>query len=98
MIDAVPAYISWVAKDGTYLGVNQHLANLGRQHAVPSSFAQSRCQCPQCHAEWRKDYDFARACSISAADARTNIDARLGNFPLLTVSDTGTGIPQEYLR
>ncbi len=35
--------------------------------------------------------------SISAADARTNIDARPGNFLLLTVSDTGTGIPQEYL-
>jgi PAS domain S-box-containing protein len=35
--------------------------------------------------------------SISAVDARTNIDARPGNFLLLTVSDTGTGIPQEYL-
>ncbi len=28
VLDAVPAYISWVSKDGTYLGVNQHLANL----------------------------------------------------------------------
>ncbi len=35
--------------------------------------------------------------SVSAADARTNIDARPGNYLLLTVSDAGTGIPQEYL-
>ncbi len=28
VLDAVPAYISWVSRDGTYLGVNQHLANL----------------------------------------------------------------------
>lgn len=28
VLDAVPAYISWVSKDGTYLGVNQHLADL----------------------------------------------------------------------
>ncbi|MFQ3598225.1 MAG: PAS domain S-box protein [Chloroherpetonaceae bacterium] len=35
--------------------------------------------------------------SVSAADARTNIDATPGNFLLLTVSDTGTGIPQEHL-
>lgn len=28
VLDAVPAYISWVSKEGTYLGVNQHLANL----------------------------------------------------------------------
>jgi len=35
--------------------------------------------------------------SVSAADARTNIDASPGSYLLLTVSDTGTGIPQEYL-
>ncbi len=35
--------------------------------------------------------------TVSAADARTNIDARSGDFLLLTVSDTGTGIPQEYI-
>lgn len=35
--------------------------------------------------------------SVSAANARTNIDASPGNFLLLTVSDTGTGIPQEHL-
>jgi len=35
--------------------------------------------------------------SVSASDARTNIDASPGSYLLLTVSDTGTGIPQEYL-
>jgi PAS domain S-box-containing protein len=35
--------------------------------------------------------------SVSAADARANIDASPGNYLQLTVSDTGTGIPQEHL-
>ncbi|MDW8438081.1 MAG: ATP-binding protein [Chloroherpetonaceae bacterium] len=35
--------------------------------------------------------------SISAEQARGNIDARAGDYVLLVVSDTGTGIPQEHL-
>jgi CheY-like chemotaxis protein/two-component sensor histidine kinase len=35
--------------------------------------------------------------SISAAEARTNIDASPGSYLLLTISDTGTGIPQSHL-
>ncbi|WP_083636976.1 PAS domain-containing protein [Leptolyngbya sp. 'hensonii'] len=39
----------------------------------------------------------AENCHIDAADALLNLDARSGNYVMVTISDTGTGIPAELL-